>query len=270
MMGNDGPLEKAIDAAACPGGPAVLFDFAATAGLYATVTTVLAGFAFTAVVLILERPTRTTVDPLGKRAHELSLLPIGILSLVLATIFYAEMAGDQSCTSRQLTSLLAGVLFAHGAVLLFVSLAWLLHNRHEPGVGRNAVVISWSVLGIATLMLWGGIDTTRRELSQTPIGNLPTLDSWLHLAILVLGGTVLVVAASSRDVRDDSLSAYKWPVRALLAVPLVVTLLYMCVEFFTPNEFSGQLFAGVRTVLWLLTIAAVAFIIPPVRTLKAR
>ena len=113
MVGNDDPLEKAIDAAACPGGPDLLFDFASTAGLYATVTTVLAGFAFTAVVLILERPTGSAVDPREKKAHELSLLPIGILSLVLATIFYAEMAGDQSCKNRQLTSLLAGVLFAH-------------------------------------------------------------------------------------------------------------------------------------------------------------
>lgn len=113
----------------CPGQA----NLAAVAGYYAQMTGVLAGFAFTSLVVLM---TPTQVDErgrkgIGKENGVLLILLAAFIALLIATLTYSVLAGENigEAKSRAATGeLIDGVPFSLAVVMLFQGVTLLMEN----------------------------------------------------------------------------------------------------------------------------------------------
>src|SRR5215471_19940481 len=116
------------------------FVFGPSAGLYSTMASVLAGFAFLAITLVIggthrRSGSRPPTDAEYARHHraDISLLitlTIAFMSLLLTSIQYAEIAGETGCAITQGRSaseeFLAGVSSIFSVLLLFYAIVQMI------------------------------------------------------------------------------------------------------------------------------------------------
>jgi hypothetical protein len=156
----------------CPHAPA--FDIAETAGHYAQVSGLLAGFAFVAIVFLLGvvAPTGTSgqVEDADRRDGEVSpvrssgvvlVFLVAFFALVVCTVTYSVLAGDAAADGRaashQVTN---GLSLALATVLLFhgISLLMIHGGRVDPTAAAVAQVLAGIVVPVIALFyLYTGV-----------------------------------------------------------------------------------------------------------------
>lgn len=127
--------------AVCPSGPT--YDTVATAGLYAQIGGVFAGFAFTALIIIL-RPR--------EGEHRVEGLPLTLLaaffSLVVSAITYAVLAGERMAPGRaRVEQLIASLPFAMSIIMLLYGVSLLM--AASSVVQRSSVRASQVLAAVA-------------------------------------------------------------------------------------------------------------------------
>jgi hypothetical protein len=214
-----------IDAVNCPG-PA--FNVPGTSGFYAQMTGLLAGFAFTAIVLLLTptqnvqreiaeggtsrgsgqsgRADATTVETrINDNGLFLTLLA-AFFALIIATLTYSVLAGETLPQARGRAAtdeLIDGVPFGIAIMMLFHGITLLLDNGN---VSRAAVWLSRIVaVGVAPVLTMfyltnGATDMESARLAEhTPRAMCSGVPAPPVLGI-VLTGVLIVVLTTSMTV----------------------------------------------------------------------
>jgi hypothetical protein len=162
------------------------FDYAKSAGYFASLAGVLAGFSFLAITLLLNRQHRrgTEADAIQEHRQDdqiVTALGCALLGLVTAAAMYALLAGQQgwSLTSGRILSrsVLAGVAFvfslytAFFAAVQLVSAAGLgAHLRFIVAVLTPPAVVAFIVATLDDLALALAYPLNQRPAPGEPIG----------------------------------------------------------------------------------------------------
>lgn len=166
----------------------LLFDYSRSAGYFSQLAGVLAGFAFLAITLLLNRQHRRGTDADAAQEHRqdeqiVAALGCALLGLVAAAAMYALLAGEQGwalTSGRGLSRfVLAAVAFvfsvytAFSAAVQLVSAAALgAHLRFMVAVLTPPTVVSFFVVALDDLAAY--------PLNQQPAPGEPIGPGWTH------------------------------------------------------------------------------------------
>jgi hypothetical protein len=134
-----------MDHAACRS--FLCFDMSAAAGFHAQLTGILAGLAFTSIVLILQSGS------LSARGAEAGLLSFfsALITLLIAAFLYGTAAGEELIAGRvAIMVLLAGLASAIAVLELFYGLTWLVRAGGFPNATEVTARISALVTPLIT------------------------------------------------------------------------------------------------------------------------
>ncbi len=145
------------------------FDFSQAAGNYSQLASVLAGFGFLAIMLVLNRQHRRGGESDAAREYEqdnrfVTALACALLGLITAATLFSLLSGEQGCaliSGRALSKeVLAGVAFffsvytlLFGAVQLVSAAALGAHLRFIVAVLAPPVVVAFIVASLDDLAL---------------------------------------------------------------------------------------------------------------------
>lgn len=134
---------------------APLVDLAAIAENYGQLTGVLAGFAFTALVLVLTPSQASRRQAEGRDTGAPLSLLIAFISLILTTLLYSLLAGENMDGARARSAtveLIDGLVFGLAIVTLLQGVTLLMRDANiEPAavtVARFATVVAFPVLAV--------------------------------------------------------------------------------------------------------------------------
>jgi hypothetical protein len=248
----------------CPG----LIDIAAISGYYAQMTGVLAGFAFTAMVVILSPAERDRIgDEKQRNSGVLLTLFAAFVALLITTLLYSVLAGEkiQEARGRAATEeLLNAVPFGLAVIMLFHGTTLLMHmnRRIDRTTARTAQVMTVVVIpALAMYYIASGVsdtDSARAAIagSCAPI-RINLLGVALSIVLAVILGAFLVPRLQSQRCRRVA-SQHRD------AVPIIV-LLATVVAAVAAGEVSGKkpgflMSSAVVTVYLLATFALLVLI----------
>ena len=125
------------------------FDLSNAAGFHAQLTGILAGLAFTSIVLILQSST------LSGRGAEAGLLSFSsaLISLLIAAFLYGTAAGEERLAGRlAILVFLAGTASAVAVLELFYGLTWLVRAGGFPNATEMMARMSALVIPLITFV----------------------------------------------------------------------------------------------------------------------
>lgn len=181
----------------CP----TLVDLGTISENYGQMTGVLAGFAFTALVLLLTPPQSDQRLATGRRGEGVPLaFFVAFITLVIATLLYSVLAGEpEASIPRAATEeLIDGVIFGLAVLILLYGVSLLMRNA---GIEKAAVNISriLTVVIVPALAMYfitqGAGDTVAARMS---VGGAscsavpPALGNWLTVALAAILGIALL------------------------------------------------------------------------------
>jgi hypothetical protein len=165
------------------------FDLSNAAGFHAQLTGILAGLAFTSIVLILQSST------LSGRGAEAGLLSFSsaLITLLIAAFLYGTAAGEERLAGRlAIMVFLAGATSAIAVVELFYGLTWLVRaggfpNATEMIARMSALVVPLITFVYLTITALNHISiTTGQDVVGSPVFLFLSLLSLLLLLVLLL------------------------------------------------------------------------------------
>jgi hypothetical protein len=130
------------------GCPTLTFDVSATSGLYSTLAGVLAGFAFTALILLLTPrlsspiiSSESTPPFTESFGDAIRILLTAFLALVLTSLNYAVLGGEQQSSYRAaVEETVAGVGFAISGLLLVYAIVVTLDAVASIGQPKSPAI----------------------------------------------------------------------------------------------------------------------------------
>jgi hypothetical protein len=125
------------------------FDLSNAAGFHAQLTGILAGLAFTSIVLILQSST------LSGRGAEAGLLSFSsaLITLLIAAFLYGTAAGEERLAGRlAIMVFLAGAASAVAVLELFYGLTWLVRAGGFPNATEMMARMSALVIPLITFV----------------------------------------------------------------------------------------------------------------------
>jgi hypothetical protein len=176
-----------MDEAACR--TLLCFDMSSSAGFHAQLTGILAGLAFTSIVLILQSRT------LSGRGAEAGLLSFfaALITLLIAAFLYGTAAGEERLAGRlAILVFLAGIASAVAVQELFYGLTWLVRaggfpNATEMMARMNALVIPLITFVYLAITALNHLSvTTGREVVGSSVFVFLSLLSLLLVLVLLL------------------------------------------------------------------------------------
>jgi hypothetical protein len=176
-----------MDEAACR--TLLCFDLRSSAGFHAQLAGILAGLAFTSIVLILQSRT------LSGRGAEAGLLSFfaALITLVIAGFLYGTAAGEELLAGRVgILVLLAGITSTVAVVELFYGLTWLVRAGGFPNATEMVARMSALVVPLITFVYLAITAlnhlsvTTGRDAVGSPVFAFVALLSMLLVLILML------------------------------------------------------------------------------------
>lgn len=175
----------------CVGGPGWSATVAATG--QSTLAGVLAGFVFSAIVVVLS----VRVDRRGEEAASaLKLLCCAFFGLVVAAYLLADQAADKNCLRASSEEAISGGILGTFAIVMIVSLTWLIvaYDRHAHGVLRFLRHLIYVASAFVVLLLCTSCFSYVQ--AEIPHGPPPAVSILIYLA----GGLLylLAVPASPR------------------------------------------------------------------------
>jgi hypothetical protein len=165
------------------------FDLTNAAGFHAQLTGILAGLAFTSIVLILQSST------LSGRGAEAGLLSFSsaLISLLIAAFLYGTAAGEERLAGRlAILVFLAGTASAVAVLELFYGLTWLVRAGGFPNATEMMARMSALVIPLITFVylvitaLNQASITTGREVVGSPLFVFLSVLSLLLVLVLLL------------------------------------------------------------------------------------
>ena len=206
----------------------VSFNVATTAGLYAQITGLLAGFAFTAIVLLLSfSEARERHDRLRTAASTVSLtLFAAFVSFILMNLMYSVLAGEDIMAARPRAAteeLVNGLPFGLAVIMLFHGLTLLMNAGNVPAaairVARTVTVVVAPGLVMFFLVAAGSDSESARTMLHPDracgIGQLNDVGNSATGIVLV----ILVVLLVVNGVWPRTLG---WASRARDVAPIIV------------------------------------------------
>jgi hypothetical protein len=158
------------------------FDFSAAATNYAQLTGVLAGFAFVAITLMLNRQHRREALGVGDPAEELAqdrrniaALGCAFLGLLATTVLYASISAERACalTDGRAASdeVLAGVAFAFSLYTLLFAAVQLVS---AASLGTHMrFIVAVIVPPIVVMFVLAGLDDLALAMAGPPTSPVP-------------------------------------------------------------------------------------------------
>jgi hypothetical protein len=192
-----------------PGACPTVLDWNATtaASGQSVLSGVLAGFVFGGIVVVLS--TRRE-DKAGKEAgRALKLLLSAFFGLVVTAYLFADQAGDTTCLRAQSEEVLAGGLLGTFAIIMIVSLTWLVvaYGLYADGVLRFLRGLIYFASAFVVLLLCTSSYTYLDAV--LPHGT----SGGMIVGLFVTGGLIWLAAvpAGSRTVAWLAAWAGRWP-----------------------------------------------------------
>lgn len=141
-----------------PACPPHIFNIPETAGAYSQMTGVLAGFAFTGIILILEPRTRPQngAPPAQAPNTDPVIMPLiaALVSLLMSTLLYSILAGEEDAPGRAATQeLLNGLPFALALGMLLYGITLLMLTAKMPSAAVSTMSIVCTVI-VPTLAMY--------------------------------------------------------------------------------------------------------------------
>lgn len=214
----------------------VNFDVASSAVSYSGVASLLAGFAFVAVLLPLDHDSDVDDRETG---HAVVVFICAFFSLLILSISYAILAGRTGGgTSNGIAAheqMLNGAAFGLSVLLLLFGLRAVLgaygKNRHVFDSARSLVLVVTSILGPALLLALqfsNAVDVERYRQSIDPSAScgpwgIPT-GVWLNLGITVTALGAIVGVALARRRLPHSEGAPELVAKTVLGYTIVLVL----------------------------------------------
>jgi hypothetical protein len=125
------------------------FDLSKAAGFHAQLTGILAGLAFTSIVLILQS---STLSGRGAEAGLLSFLS-ALITLLIAAFLYGTAAGEERLAGRlAIMVFLAGTASGVAVLELFYGLTWLVRAGGFPNATELIARMSALVIPLITFV----------------------------------------------------------------------------------------------------------------------
>lgn len=174
-------------------------DVTAISSLYSQLAGVLAGFALAALFFIFSQLQATTGTPNGNLRKTLRLVTVTFVLLVLSSLSYALLSGDQGNGARAAAvQLSAAVGFSCAAVLLVQSILSVLDSIAGPATGATpgsthdysdtvALLRAIACHGLPVLLatsLVGGAQDFVKTQSDTPGSNKPVVAALIAVAVV--------------------------------------------------------------------------------------
>ena len=144
------------------------YNWSVTSGYQSALTGILAGFAFTAVLLILSQRDKHDKEAVSVDVSYtvLSLCAV-FFTLVIASYLYASISGYKEDTLRAaIATIWPSVVFCLGAVLMFLTMVWFLSIYEVPTAIGAARLMFYVALIIAA---FGIFETFRSAAALTMI-----------------------------------------------------------------------------------------------------
>jgi hypothetical protein len=195
--------------------PETGFNIAVTSGYYAQMTGLLAGFAFTAMVVLLT-PVQVGERASGGKAKDngvLLALFTAFVCLVITTLTYSVLAGETAARGRAATEELTdGLPFGLAVIMLFHGVTLLMHSGN---IDHSAVLIGRVITTVVapSLTLYyltnGAADTESIRLASTGVcgvSRLPQIGVVLSLVLFA----ILTIALIPR-VQAMVWRSWSWP-----------------------------------------------------------
>ncbi|ROO50802.1 hypothetical protein EDC02_5660 [Micromonospora sp. Llam0] len=248
-------------------------DVTQIAGFYAQMTGVLAGFAFTAMVVLLSPIQVDERAEVGRKDEQvLAALFAAFIALVVTTLNYSLLAGEPADASQRAHSmrLIDGVPFGMAAVMLFQGITLLLNagrmGRLLVGTGRAFTVVIGPALAyyylvngtsdIETLRAAGGSEHVCEPQAAALLGQILNV-----VLVAVLAASTVRRLQPSRG-RDLARRLSNMPAVVVLATTVIAAMVSGYVgtrppEFLLPAAMVNLYLVAVFAVLVLvgLTIA---------------
>lgn len=195
------------------------FDFSAAAGLYSQLAGVLAGFAFMAITLVLNRSHRRealgVADPAEERIQDsrcIAAMACAFLGLVATTTMYATASAERACalTNGRAASeeVLAGVAFAFSLyTLLFAAVQLVSASSLGSHIRFIVAVITPPIVVVFVL-------TSLEDLAMSLAG--PPAD------VTLAGPLEPQWTDTSKSLWDSAIAVSPWLTGGVVAVCAVV------------------------------------------------
>lgn len=179
------PSASALASGSCVGD----FGWSATvaASGQSTLAGVLAGFVFGGVVVVLSVRVASRTK---EAASALKLLFCAFFGLTVAAYLLADVTGDKNCLRATSEETLSGGIFGTFAVIMLVSLTWLVvaYDRHANGVLRSLRHLIYVASAFVMLLLCTSSSATSSR--KSPHGPPPIVAILIYLA----GGLLYLIA----------------------------------------------------------------------------
>ena len=132
----------------------------AAAPSHSQFASVIGGFIFAGIVLLIEGG-RSNNNPESRRVPALMLFLPALLSLLVSSFLFSEVAGEQTCIRAYTGGVLAAGLLGVGAVGVFSGISWLLDiygEQHQDLVATSKVVTYTAYIVVIALLTVSGVD----------------------------------------------------------------------------------------------------------------
>lgn len=258
------------DACQLPGG----WSMIASAPSHSQFASVVGGFIFTGIVLLIEggKPNR---DSKARRVPALMLFLPALLSLLVSSFLFSEVAGEQTCIRAYAGGVLAAGLLGVGAVGVFSGVSWLLdvYGEQHHDLITTSKVVTFTAYGVVIALLTvSGADFLDNAFN----GKIP---SYALVSIIAYAPVILAIlwlihrffmpkddAAHWRSLRH----AVYLPIFAVVVTALVYGILASASPANWGSFYDWKTFLelGISMVFPAIAIVAYARALPPSLTVK--
>lgn len=197
-------------AATGPGSCPTVLDWnpvTAATGQY-VLSGVLAGFVFGGIVVVLS--TKESRNP-PEAARALKLLFSAFFGLAVTAYLFADQAADENCLRAQSEEALVGGLLGTFAIIMIVSLTWLIvaYGLHADGVLRFLRGLIYVASGFVVGLLCTSSYTYLDAVLPHGTSNL-VLDSMYVIGLLIWLAAVLAESGAAAWLTAWSTRRLKW------------------------------------------------------------
>lgn len=248
--------QVASDCVTLPGWDEVLWDPTASAGSYATLSALLAGFSLSGLLWI---SSSAQPDRIGRTSAVVSIWA-SLVPLVLATLMFAEIEGEAKCDQAVIEVTVALLLFTVGAVSLFVSLGQLLTRVFDSTADRLAQLVSWTALVLGSVGIYAGNSTMANLLESESWDTTPAA----RIQLVFVAGSIVLASAWRRSFTGVT------PLVYVILVSAIGFGVFYFTAFTRPISWMPNALSWARVLMWCAFAVTAASVIrspaPPAAT----
>jgi hypothetical protein len=252
------------------------WNMIAAAPSHSQFTSVVGGFIFAGIILLVEGG-RSRNDPDSPHVPALMLFMPALLSLLVSSFLFSEVAGEQNCVRAYTGGVLASGLLGVGAVGVFSGIAWLLEVYGESNkdlIITSKVVTYTAYTVVVALLAVSGVDVLEDAFNnQVPSYALVPVVAYAPALLAILWLIHRYFMPEEKDARWRSL---RFAVYSPIFAVIVTVVVYGFLADTNPatwrsfNDWKTYLELGVSMTFPAIAIIAYSRALPSSLTSKAR